>query len=160
MVISSLLIICASLCGCGNDTPRSIALQTVFCCDFTAQYNDTELCGNIVFDENGAKITLSKPQTLSGAFLEMKNGEEKISLNINGLTIEFDENRYPSAAFMRIFCKAIASGGSGLQLDDEHKTLSGSIDGVGFGFTVDDSGRPQTLVIPDYSLEMSFLNYK
>ena len=26
--------------------------------------------------------------------------------------------------------------------------------------TVDDSGRPQTLIIPDYSLKMSFTNYK
>lgn len=154
-----MLIICACLCGCGNKAPTNIALQTVFECDFIAQYNDTELCGSIAFDENGAKITLSKPDTLCGACLEMKNGDEKISLTINGLTIEFDENRYPSAAFARLVCKAIASGGSGLRRDDSG-TLSGSIDGVGFEFTVDDSGRPQMLIFPDYSLKMSFTNYK
>lgn len=154
-----MLIICASLCGCGDKPPSSIAVQTVFECDFTAQYNDTKLLGSIALDENGAKITLSKPDTLNGACLEMKNGDEKISLTINGLTIEFDENRYPSAAFARLVCKAITSGGSGLQLD-ESGTLSGSIDGVGFEFTVDDSGRPQTLNIPDYSLKMNFSNYK
>lgn len=154
-----MLIICACLCGCGNKAPTNIALQTVFECDFIAQYNDTELCGSIAFDENGAKITLSKPDTLCGACLEMKNGDEKISLTINGLTIEFDENRYPSAAFARLVCKAIASGGSGLRCDDSD-TLSGNIDGVTFKFTVDDSGRPQMLIFPDYSLKMSFTNYK
>lgn len=153
------MILCISLFGCDDDTSQSIALQTVFSCDFTAQYNESELCGGIVIDENGAKITLTKPQTLVGACLEMKNGQEKICLNMNGINIEFDENRYPSAAFMRLVRKAIAAGGSGLQLDGESGTLSGSADGVKFEFTVDESGRPQTLNIPDYSLKMSFLNY-
>lgn len=155
-----MLIICAFLCSCGNKAQSSTSLQTVFECDFAARYNETELGGRVAFDENGAKITLAKPDTLKGVCLEMKNGQEKIRLSANGLSIDFDEKRYPSAAFVRLICKAVFSGGGGLRREGESNALSGSADGIGFEFTVDDSGRPKTLNIPDYSLKMDFTNYK
>lgn len=154
------MIICAVFGGCKAEKKESIALQTVFECDFSAQYNETELGGGIKFDENGAKITLTKPDTLSGAQISVNNADKKISLTINGLTIDFDENRYPSAAFARLICGAIASGAGGADFNSENNTLSGDIGGTDYEICIDESGRPKTLLVPSYSLKMNFFNYK
>ena len=153
------------LCGC-KDAKTAAEVNSIFRCKFEGEYKQTELKGAMTSDEDAVSFRFTSPETLSGIEIESGLQSEQMRLRLGDMEIGFDESKYPESAFARLIAKIIArvGGGDGAspesRSDEQGRHLAGTVDGIAYTVTLDESSNPVEIVLPDYSLKLVLYDFE
>ena len=145
------------LCGCNKNTGETEKVQTDFKAAFTADYEGLSLKGELTNTRQGmTNLRFSAPDTLDELCLDYKGGE--ITIARGSIKCTADEAYLPDSSFpsvLRAFFANIALGD--FMAEGDH-TYSMQLGGEICVFTVDESGIPVNMSLPDRGTEVRFSN--
>lgn len=152
------------LCSC-KDAKTAAEVNSIFRCKFEGEYKQTELKGAMTSGEDAISFRFTSPETLSGIEIESGLQSEQMRLRLGDMEIDFDESKYPESAFARLVAKIIARvGREGAspesRSDKQGRHLAGTVDGIEYTVTLDESSNPVEIVLPDYALKLALYDFE
>lgn len=121
--------------------------KSAFMVGFQAEYNELSISGKLSESENGGyKLTIDKPETLSGMTAVFENNGVKLSFC--GIDFNFGCGEIGEQAFVSTVCgviDSVLSGSSSAEKTDSGFLLKGNVGDTAYELTLDSEHRPLSL---------------
>ncbi len=92
------------LTGCQNNA--QIEVKNQFDSEFTLWYNDMQVKGDLLSDENGISIKVNSPTALAGLKIQAK--DDVYNVSFNGIDVSYSKQDLPDGVFFKMIVISLA----------------------------------------------------
>lgn len=154
------LMICFTFASCGNKS-KTIVIDPIFSCSFSAEYNDTSIKGDINVSDDNVKIVITEPDVIKGVTLTANNNQ--VSLEYMGLTKTFSQADYPQIAFISSIKEIISDVSMNKPeavVIENGYGINGSFNGYEYNLIIDNDLLISKIYVPSIDLSVELYDYK